>query len=140
MEWKSRWKTDTASLLVVLDWENTRRQVISEKYKLWKPEDAHVKGEKFSESIKRLTGNAPCPICYGHQQRVGRDLVCVRFPIHTRVLRTKCNHVPHETYPENCEACCKHMGRMMGGLCEHGLYVLECFDCTKKALLEKEGE
>lgn len=136
MDSKSRLKTDLASLLDILKWENERRKEVSDKMPLWGEKEAHLKDETFSQSVIRITGNAPCPLCYGQQLRTKGKLECVRFPIHTIVLRTRCNHDPREEYPEKCPDCMKHMGKMMGGKCDHGYYKVECPDCKKKLLEE----
>lgn len=139
MESKSRWKTDTASLLEVLKWENARRSAISENVPLWNKKEAHLKDETFSQSVKRLTGEPPCPLCYGQQERRGTVLTCVRYPIHTLVLRTRCDHEPRKEYPEQCPECMKHMGKMMGGMCLHGYYTGECDECKRKLLEVNNG-
>lgn len=134
MESKSRTKTDTQALNKILEWENSRRKSISEKIPLWTKNEAHLDGETFSQAVRRLTGEAPCPLCYGPQERVLYDLTCVRYPVHSLVLRTRCDHSPRHDYPEQCPECMKHMAVMMGGKCLHGYYTSECDECKRKVL------
>lgn len=111
------------------------------------PKHGPLDENNWGKYMRDITGFAPCEICNGpvsrqfvegNKYKAFIDQRKTDFKTINRWEIPKCMSYPVHSLIVSLRSSGHNEDKILGKICPHGLYLIECFECTTKKLDSKE--